>query len=269
MPKTMLAHNEGWLDFSILPARDEGGTVCAIHARLGGNQDILGADSNEAATFFRPQVAFEGGSLGCCRSWSIVARVANFQGGDDNSVHLFSLPLGWKADVSLDEDRNGDEKHCCVPYYLSCRLVLPSPYRVKEIAFYGDDGNSSLSAGTDGDGGTGQEGRQAMGLLVSCPVKDDSTHLTAEELWLVQYDHAIYNRVSLPSGDGCGSSVCLDDQFLTDESVVSVQPLQERQNEDSIDDQGVIYAKSTCRFLGCSFSCVRDTAQPTHLFLFS
>lgn len=172
--------------------------------------------------------------------------MADFQGGTGNSVHIFALPLGWKDDLALDDDMDDDEEHCNVPFYLSCCLALPASYRVKEIAFYGDDGNSSLSVGTDSDDGTGKEGRQAMGLLVSCPVTDDDTNLTAEELWLVKYDHAIYHGVSLPSGrDGNESSARLDEQVLTNETVVSVQPLQESQNEDAVDNHGVIFAKST------------------------
>lgn len=232
-----------FLGFSMSPTKDGLASICAIHTRLGGNQDNLGSDNGEAANFFCPRLARDGVSLGCCRSWSIAARAAGFQRGDNNSVHIFALPLGWKANVSLDENTDDDNEHCLVPFYLSCRLVLPSPYRVKEIAFYGDDGNSSLSTGTD-SGSTGQEGRQAMGLLVWCPVTEDNATLTAEELWLVQYDQAVYHRVSLPVGAGRDSLAELDERSLTDESVISVQPLRERQDDDN-DERGVIYAKCT------------------------
>jgi len=248
----MIAHGGLRSDLSVSPARDELPSICAIHNRIGGNKGNLGTD---VARFFSPQLSLGDESIGCCRSWSIVARVASFQGGDDNSVHLFALPLRWKPDEPLDDDVDDDEEHCRVPFYLSCRLVLPSPYRVKEIAFYGDDGNSSLSVGTD-VGGTGQEGRQAMGLLVSCPATEENAALTAEELWLVQYDQAVYHRVSVPSGAGGESLVDLDERALMGDSVVNIQPLRERQ-DDAGDEEGEILAKSTWR-LSCSHCILKS-----------
>jgi hypothetical protein len=133
-----------------------------------------------------------------------------------------------------------------VPFYLGARLVLPSSYRVKEIVFYGDDGNSSLSAVTDSDA-TGQEGRQSIGLLVSCPVKEQDVNLISEELWLIRYDHVIFEHVPVPSPDGSDQSlVDLDERLISDASTIHVQPLRESENEGAADDEAVIYAKSTC-----------------------
>lgn len=231
-------------DFAILPATEEQPDICAIHTRIGGIKDNVG-DESSTNGHFSPEVAVGEMPTGYCRSWSIVARVASFKGGEENSVHIFALPLSWRVNVSMDEDMDDyDEDYCRVPFYLSCRLVLPPTYRVKDIAFYGDDGNSSLSAAAE-DSGTGKEGRQAMGLLVSCPVTENDTDSTAEELWLVQYDRVPFECVLLPSVSECESPLELNEVLKSDESTMSIQALEESGNEHSV-VQGILYAKSTC-----------------------
>ena len=179
---------------------------------------------------------------GYCRSWAVIARTSSFQKGQDNSVHLFALPLGWKTNSSIDFEIN-DEENFQVPFYLSCRLIMPQAYCVKEIAFYGDDGNSSLAAAAD-DAGTGKEGRQAIGLLVSCPVTEDDTEGFAEELWLVKYDRSAFDCVSLSPEAGGDSLVTLKEGPLNDKSsVISIQSLEES-NIEVDDEGGVLYAKS-------------------------
>jgi hypothetical protein len=121
--------------------------------------------------------------------------------------------------------------------------MLPSSYRVKEIVFYGDDGNSSLSAGTDSDA-TGQEGRQSIGLLVSCPFKEQNVDLISEELWLIRYDHVVFEHVAIPSLGGADQSLMdLDERLISAASTIHVRPLHERENI-SADDEAVVYAKS-------------------------
>lgn len=238
------------------PPKEVSVSICAIHTRLGGNQDNLVADDgDESAHFFCPRLASGDAPLVDCRSWSIIARAASFEGGDNNSVQIFALPLDCRAVKSMDEDLDIDDgEHCHIPLYLTCRLVLPFPYKVKEIEFYGDDGNSSLSVGAD-NGSTGQEGRQSIGLLVTCPVTEDNAAQTAEDLWLVAYDQAIFRRVSISSGAGDIPCVDLDELSSMGDSVVSVQPLREEQYEGS-DERGVVYAKSTYRCLvALVFAC--------------
>lgn len=135
-----------------------------------------------------------------------------------------------------------DEENCEVPFYLSCRLVMPETYCVKEIAFYGDDGNSSLSAATD-DTGFGKEGRQAVGLLVSCPVTHDETEGFAEELWLVKYDRSPFHCVSLSLEAGDNSLVTLKEEPLNDISVISIKPIEESNIEADYEER-ILYAKS-------------------------
>jgi hypothetical protein len=230
-------------------------SIGAIHTRLGGNQENLAADDgDESAHFFSPRLASGDVPLVDCRSWSIIARAASFEGGDNNSVQIFALPLDCRAGESMDEDLDIDGEHCHIPLYLSCRLVLPFPYKVKEIEFYGDDGNSSLSVGAD-NGSTGQEGRQSMGMLVTCPVTEDNAAQTAEELWLVAYDQAIFRQVPISSGAGNISCVDLDERSSMGDSVVRVEPLLEGQYEGS-DERGVVYAKSMYRCLvALVFAC--------------
>lgn len=241
---TVANHDFFVADFAISPARGDLSDICAIHTRIGGIKGNLGPESDTNKYFFSPKLAGEELPTGYCRSWSIVAKAASFDGGEANSVHVFALPLGWRMNTSIDEYiDDDDEDDCQVPFYLSCRLVLPPTCRVKEIAFYGDDGNSSLSAAAD-DVGTGKEGRQAMGLLVSCPVTEKDTELTAEELWLLQYDRVSFQYVSLPTKTE-GESLELNELLMNDESIISIQPVEESRTEDS-DEQGILYAKSTC-----------------------
>ena len=226
------------------PARDDSGIIpiCAIHTRIGRDHfdGVDDTDTNgEAVNFFHPRIASGDESLACCRNWSVVARAVNFQGQHD-CIYLFAIPLGCKA---AGEDDLDDKQTCQVPFYLGARLVLPSSFRVKEIEFYGDDGNSSLSAGTDRD--TGQEGRQSIGLLVSCPVKEQDITLISEELWLIRYDNIVFEHVRLPPGVAIQSPNLLDESFIGDESTIHVQPLRDSQKEGT-DDKAVVYAKSTC-----------------------
>lgn len=242
-PKTFVSRSISQIDFNISSTREEDAPICAIHARMGGNLDNLSLDSVDPSQFFSPRLVPGEEAVGCCRSWSIISRVTSFQGGDNNSIQLFALPLGWKSGDSTDEDMD-DEEHCRIPFYLSCRLVLPPLFQVKEIAFYGDDGNSSLSAGTD-EGGTGNEGRQAMGLLVSCPVSEEAATLTAEELWLLPYDKAVFHLVAFPSDIENVTVIDLDERALVGDSINSIKPVQDGQDEDN-DESGLVYAKSKC-----------------------
>ena len=167
------------------------------------------------------------------RHWSIVARRARFD-DDHDSVHLLALPL-WARWVKAGKTSK-KRAMCHVPRYMDARLVLPSSYRVKEIAFYGDDGNSSLSAGTERDA-TGQEGRQLIGLLVSCPVKEQDLDLILEELWLIRNDRVVFEHVLVPSpGSADQSLLDLDKRLISSaRSTMHVQPFHERENEGADD----------------------------------
>ena len=236
----MLFHDFSLLDMFLSPTRDDSGKtpVCAIHTRIGRDHidPALDTDTNGGArNFFHPRIGSGDESLTCCRNWSVVARTVNFEERHD-SVYLFVIPLGRKA---AGEDDPDDRHTYQVPFYLGARLVLPSSFRVKEIEFYGDDGNSSLS-----DRDTGQEGRQSLGLLVSCPVKEQDITLISEELWLIGYDNIVFEHVRLPPVVADQSPNVLDESLIGDESTIHVQPLGDSQNEVA-NDEAVIYAKST------------------------
>ena len=151
--------------------------------------------------------------------------------------------------MSSDEEDAEDfdyKQACQIPFYLGARLVLPPQYQVKEITFYADDGKSSLSAGSDS--GTGREGRQAIGLLVSCPVTEKETTNLSEELWLFRYDSVPFHHIMLPSEDTADTPIELDARQMVNECTTYVQPLQVSQNE-GMDDNTIVFAKSKCRTL--------------------
>lgn len=178
-------------------------------------------------------------SLGSCRHWSIIARTANFHGACD-SVALFAIPLFQNADDDYGVEDN--EQLCRIPFYLAARLVLPSSCQVKEIAFYGDDGNSSLSAGDDS--GTGEEGRQSLGLLVSHSIKDQDVDVYSEELWIIRYDDVVFQHVARSPAARNELTAGLEENLIVKESTINVQPLMGVEGKD---DGAVIVARSKCR----------------------
>jgi hypothetical protein len=79
-------------------------------------------------------------------------------------------------------------------FYLQANLSLPDNHTVRNIAFYGDSGNSSLSPNLDIDAVT-NEGRQSLGLIVERKedLSDGSEELH-EELWLFKYDDISFEK---------------------------------------------------------------------------
>ena len=160
------------------------------------------------------------------RQWCVTALAATGQ-NLQHHVQLHALALTWTSPTTAcyvdddNDDDDNDSSHVAMATecYWTVSLQLPSKddYTVHDLAFYGDDGKSSLSSGLDS--GTGQEGRQSLGMLVSrrkhrgseddesmeqADAPEDSTIAISNEkkseqleLWMVPYDHLLYGGIDL------------------------------------------------------------------------
>jgi hypothetical protein len=144
--------------------------------------------------FFAPSAA-----LAHVRQWSVLAHI---EPESKQRITIYAFPLTWTCryddfddDDVLDEDLwNAND---AVPSgiegnrYLTTQIEVPSDCRICKLAFYGDDGRSSLSSSND-DPGTGQEGRrQALGVLLYRTTKINAQRRPLE-LWIIPYDGLMY-----------------------------------------------------------------------------
>ena len=207
-------------------------------------------DSDECTkSFFCPIVASDGtnaSSMGTsfnCRQWSVVCQAGQ---SDDTEVqkqngHLqfFAIPLGWRnpssfAGTDEDDDEDDEEQADTVaPFYLTTKLVLPRDCTVQSIGYYGDDGKSSLSSGTDS--GTGKESRQKIGLIIRRQAKLRSSKIQSYqseplELWLVTYDNLQWQAV--PS-----ESILLESKDIDMNCCANVKPITAADSDDMEDEE--------------------------------
>eukprot|EP00956_Cyclotella_meneghiniana_P011698 scaffold16470_cov61-Cyclotella_meneghiniana.AAC.9 len=131
-------------------------SLIALHTRLG-------ADSNDPVGkgFFSPQL--KDGQVSSVKSpyWIMAARTIALAPGE-KVLELIAMPTDVLATSSDDEGE--------VPSVIS-------------MAFYSDDGNSSLALNLDIDAES-KEGKQSLGLVVKNRCK--------EELWKFQYDNVLF-----------------------------------------------------------------------------
>lgn len=127
------------------------------------------------------------------QQWLLVAKSDKIN--DDQSViHLVYFPC-------MKHDEDTDEMVSFPQFYLQGFMKLPHGCSLKEIAFYGDDGNSSIlgNAAFDETDILPKEGRQALALLVVRETRqnmkmetddqiEESDTLLSEELWILKYD---------------------------------------------------------------------------------
>ena len=218
-----------------LPASSKG--IVAMTTRIGsGGIDPAQVAYGEAEPdgFFQPSLDLDRD----CRQWSLLSQADhdNLEGND--TVHLYAIPLSW-TDPAMDDLDDEDDMSIGIvgSHFGAATLSLPSGYTVCDLGFYGDDGKSSLSSGVDS--GTGKEGRQGLGLLMSRDV-DDTTSL---ELWLLSYDQIHFDSVSFEVGDNNVYSLNVD--TVCAESKLSVQPMPESYDEDNSSvAEGVILART-------------------------
>ena len=235
----------------------------AIHSRLGRDacltddplaESILDDESVSelgSKSFFCPMISsdfVDASNYGCttfdCRQWSVVCQAgqSNDSHGPCESIQFFAIPLGWKDPSAMneqtsmgdDDEAEDDETVTVAPFYLTTKLMLPPNCFVRDVAFYGDDGKSSLSSGIDS--GTGKESRQKLGLVISRRVTLQSSVQSYQseplELWLVPYDNLQWQPV--PS-----ESLLLEARDVLNSCSAKVKPITVNNSDadcDNMDD---------------------------------
>lgn len=199
----------------------DAGSMVKIHHRQGCDTGSI----TETKGCFNPQVCGyeEDDSAFASRNWAIVAATSTLS-AEKNAIQLFAIPLGNKA---TDDDMEGDDevmdddstKLDNISFYLTAQIILPSHYTIQDMAFYGDDGRSSLSS--DVDSGTGTEGRQALGLLLSQGVPGAGP--VTQELWILRYDDLRYEASQ--NGDMKPDKVSLKSNIANDECKAFLRPV--------------------------------------------
>jgi hypothetical protein len=166
--------------------------LISLHTRIGASSD---ATSGEG--YFSPQINGDDFSLSS-EYWVIIARTIPLF-SYCNVLEITAIPCCVFDCV----DGSGVESQFTC---LQVHLRFDSSCEITSIAFYSDDGNSSLSPNLDIDA-EAMEGKQSIGLIVKNGMN--------EELWKFQYDHVLFdtcissiasNTLCIPSninGDNC------------------------------------------------------------------
>jgi hypothetical protein len=199
----------------------------AVHTRIGTDMDrddmVEWMDPRDLDhSYFMPNIVAWTGelthlhSLLRCRQWLVVAR------WQDTNVQLYSIPL--------ERDESDTQ------YVLTAKLELPKGRTILALGFYGDDGKSSLSSGSDG--GTGKEGPYDIAFL--CQNKDSSIL----DMWFV------------PCTEEIGWQVVMADSLAVcqtkDECCFRVVPSSKGDDDiefDKAQSENTILAQSKCEFL--------------------
>lgn len=139
-------------------------------------------------------------------------------------------------------------------FYLQAGIALPDNHKVRNIVFYGDSGNSSLSPNLDTDAVT-TEGRQSLGLIVERKeVLLDGSEKLHEELWLFSYDNILFEKFDFASNSDKEISIAAAD--FSRDNCIHLQP----SSESSDDSDNVLVPKSRwntyCAYICCLvFQC--------------
>lgn len=141
-------------------------SLVAIHTRRG----VGCSDSGDVNGYFLPKSNEDHPSIENCFYWLILARVIG------TKIEFIAIPscAGLKP-----------------KFFLRTELMLPEGCDVTNIAFYGDDGHSSLSPNLNENAAV-KEGRQAVGLVVKLTslISQD----VREELWVTPYDDLLFKK---------------------------------------------------------------------------
>jgi len=151
----------------------------SIHTRIGAGSNAVAPSSYRAqrgeSSGFLPKTSQEeegDETIAECPYWTLLARSLG-----PNQVELIAIP----GPASFGQE-NG--------FYLHSEVMIPEGYEVTNIAFYGDDGNSSLSP--DLTESKVKEGRQSLGFVIK--YIDTLSQEVREELWLFQYDDITFQK---------------------------------------------------------------------------
>ncbi|KAL7532675.1 hypothetical protein ACHAXR_010339 [Thalassiosira sp. AJA248-18] len=147
----------------------------AIHSRIGAGSDATSSGKGDSPSgFFVPMTRNNDPRVEECPFWMLLARSVGI------AVEFIVVPGGTSFETGANEG-----------FYLRANLMIPEGYEVTNIAFYGDDGISSLSPDLNDDSEI-KEGRQSIGFVVKCI--DSLSREGREELWVFQYDEIIFQR---------------------------------------------------------------------------
>jgi len=154
----------------------------SIHTRIGSGANAAsssyGAQQGETSGYFLPRTSQEeeDETIADCPYWTLLARSLG-----PNQVELIAIP----GSTSFGQEDGDDE------FYLRSEVMIPEGYEVTNIAFYGDDGNSSLSPDLNEESKV-REGRQSVGFVIK--YIDTLSQEVREELWLFQYDDITFQK---------------------------------------------------------------------------
>jgi len=157
-------------------------TIMSIHTRIGAGANASSSSSDqrgETSGFFLPKTPQEeyDKTISDCPYWTLLARSLG-----PNQVEIIAIP----GSTSFGQEDVDDG------FYLRSEVMIPEGYEVTNIAFYGDDGNSSLSPDLNEESKV-KEGRQSVGFVVK--YIDNVSQEVREELWLFQYDDIIFQKL--------------------------------------------------------------------------
>lgn len=189
-------------------------SLMAIHSRIGaGSSANIGGRGDDVNGFFMPKTNNEEDStiIAECAFWMLLSRSIG------TTVELVAIP-GRIADC---EPAANEE------FYLRANLMLPESAEVTNIAFYGDNGISSLSPILNDNAKT-KEGRQSLGLVVA--LADPVSGEAREELWVFQYDDITFQKINLQRN--AKNEVTISAADLSKDSCISVMSSNASDNEE-------------------------------------
>jgi len=254
------------------PSSSSGRVLMATTTRVGqGGMDVDAVAFGEAKPegFFAPSTTTtntanddddddDDASSNDYRQWCVTATA------QPQLLQLRAFPLTWTSSSSEIDSEADTQGIASNGYWTTCLKLASDESTIREIAFYGDDGKSSLSSGVDS--GTGQERRQALGLVVSRfgghgGEDGDSSAVAAArsttekvELWMVPYDDLEFVRVQFESKpttsqpDGNNRLFYCKDSNIKSVPCYALHPTpeEEQQQDDAAALKGrrVVYART-------------------------
>ena len=113
-------------------------------------------------------------------------------------IHLLAIPGLLPKAKKTEENARDRPDHHETPFFLQTTIQLPPYWILKDIIFYGDDGNSSRISSTASAGAA--EGRQNLFLLV-VPDATQNYHVEkGTELWVLNYESVHWSLQTYAEG---------------------------------------------------------------------
>jgi hypothetical protein len=222
----------------------------ALHRRFGFEDSSYMKDG-----FFQPFLHSGDASTAAIvgrRNWMLFAQSQHNDGhalkgeAGTNAVHLVALSTG------RNQEGNSPSHYLTAFVQLPSRPSTGSAVTVKQVSFYGDDGNSSLTVLNEQsklqDETSGSERRQRLAILVDIVEKSENTALVTEELWLVDYNNAIFRQEQIGDNehaDDAVVSILLRSPGDTCSTSTIRFGSHENDDEDGNLEPGVLAAKRT------------------------